>query len=44
MFLGKKAKCFPRNCHIQLSKYCPPNLSPFPPAVQRLEWVYPARS
>lgn len=35
----KNAKCFPRNCHIQLGKYCPPNLGPFPPAVQCLEQV-----
>lgn len=35
----KHAKCFPRNCDVQLSKYCPPNLGPFPPAVQCLQRV-----
>lgn len=35
----KNVKCFPRNCHIHLYKYCPPKFGPFLPAVQGLEWV-----
>lgn len=29
LFLGKPLECFPRNCHIQLSKYCPAALAHF---------------